>query len=269
MRTVRPKYVGVALLAIGSAVLVTACGRSAETTARKEFAQVYAINPDATFSLANFSGSVVIHGSDLPQLEVKAIITATNSQRLNGITVDVKARDDRAAINTIFPPEKRRVGASGGQVDYVLRLPRTVRISQLEIENGRVSIEGMRSPDLNARVVDGSLSVHNCLGDARLAVSSGSLELSYDSLEQDPFFVSALIIHGNARVVMPTGSPLHLLADASSGKVINHLAETVELNGHSSSRVDMKIGPNTRPDFEIRATMGDIEILPVKALAKE
>src|SRR3954463_13983014 len=269
MRTIRSKYAGAALLAIGSALLVTGCGRSVDTTARKEFVQVYAINPDAIFSLANFSGSVVIHGSDVPQLEVRAVITATNPQRLNGITVDVKARDDRASINTIFPPEKRRLGASGAQVDYVLRLPRTVRISQVEVENGRVSIEGMRAPDLNATVVDGSLSVYNCFGNARLAVSSGSLELSYDSLEQDPFFVSALIIDGNARVVLPAGSPLHLLADASSGKVINRLAEMVELNGRSSSHVDLKVGPKTRPDFEIRATTGDIEILPVKALAKE
>ena len=51
--------------------------------------------------------------------------------------------------------------------------------------------------------------------------------------------------------------------------VLNRLAETVELNGRSSSHVDLKVGPKTRPDFEIRATTGDIEILPVKALAKE
>jgi len=269
MRTVVPKCGLSVLLAIGSGLLLDGCSKSAATSVRKEFEEVYAINPDATFSLVNFSGSVVIRASDLPQLEVKAVITATDARRLNGITVDVKARDDRASITTTFPSEKGRVGTIVGQVDYVVRLPRTVRISQLEVENGRISIDGMRSPDLNARVVDGSLSVHDCFGNSRLAVSSGSLDLSYDTWEQNQFFVSALVMQGNARVVMPKGSPLHLVAEASRGKVINGLAEMVEVNGQSRSRVDMKVGREARPDFDIRATTGDIEIVPVNALAKE
>ena len=249
-------------------LLMNACRQTPEAIVHKTFEQVYPIDPSAAFSLTNFNGSVIIRGSDVPELRVQADITATSPEKLNETTIEIKARDDRASIATNFPREKGRVRVSG-KVDYTLQVPATIKISQLDVENGRISIEGMHGPELNANVVDGSLSVQNCFANARLSVSSGSLELSYDRWTDDLFRLAAHIIQGNARVVVPTSASLHLLADAPGGKVINHLTEMVELNGRSVSRIDTKVGTHAGPELHVRAVMGDIEIAPVKTLAKE
>lgn len=271
MRAVIRNSASAAAVLVGAAFLLAGCSRGASQAVRKQFEEVYSIDPNATLSFVNFNGSATIRASDLPTLEVHAVITAPNAQRLNEMAVEVRARDDHASVITRFPPEKGRIDAMAGHVDYVIQVPRATRISRLEVENGRLSIEGMRSPEINATIIDGSLAVHNCFGNARLSVSNGSLEVSFDRWQQqrDPFSLNAYIIHGNARVVIPTGASLHLVADAPRGKVINRLAEIVELNGRSASPVDLKVGGAERSELAIRATTGDIEILSSQTLAKE
>jgi hypothetical protein len=127
----------------------------------------------------------------------------------------------------------------------------------------------MHTPELNASVVDGALSVHGCFGDAKLTVGHGSLEVRYDRWDNTRFSTTANVADGNVRVFLPRDAAVHLLARAPGGKVVNRLAETVEVNGRSRSNMDMDIGEAGRSELNIYATAGDVELCSIKTLASE
>jgi hypothetical protein len=168
------------------------------------------------------------------------------------------------SIETNYPPQKTwRFSHRSGSVDYAITLPRTVKISRLDVENGEIMIDGMRG-DLRADLVNGKLVARNCFGDLQLSVANGALDLSYEKWQQRPFTVEARIIGGNARLFLPRAASFHVLAETADGNVSNHFARLEEQDSRKATRVNMSIGPEPRPEIKIRVTRGDIEIAATK-----
>ena len=242
-------------------LFLAGCGASAEKAVEKTTEQTQPIDPAGTLSIRNPQGSIRIYGSDDSELKLKATKTAWSNEQLNGITVAISGQPNALSIETNFPPQKKtwRFSDRAGVVDYVVIVPRTIKILKLEIGNGDVSIEGMRG-DLRANLVNGAFSERNCFGNAQLSVGNGGLDLLYEKWEAVNFAVDAKIISGNARVFFPKQASFHVVAEATNGTVANHLSDVVERNPRRASKVNMLVGGETRPDIMIHATSGNIEI---------
>ena len=118
--------------------------------------------------------------------------------------------------------------------------------------------------DVRADLVNGELVARNCFGSVQLSVANGGLELSYEKWQQRPFVVDSRIIGGNARIFLPRAASFHLLAETAKGNVSNHFARPEEQDSRKASRVNMSIGPEPRPEINLRVTNGDIEIAAAK-----
>lgn len=255
---------GGALLVLAASLLSVGCGKSNDQAVEQTAEQTYEIDAESAFSLRNAAGSLRILGSDDAGMKIKTTKKAWNAEQLAAIAPRVSVQSKSVSIETSFPPQKTwRFSHRSGSVDYVITLPRTVKISRLDLENGDVRIEGMRG-DVRADLVNGELAARNCFGAVQLSVANGALDLYYEKWQQRPFAVEARIIGGNARIFLPRAASFHLLAETAHGNVSNHFARLEEQDSRKATRVNMSIGPEPRPEINLHVTNGDIEIAAAK-----
>jgi DUF4097 and DUF4098 domain-containing protein YvlB len=242
-------------------LLVAGCGKEVEQAGTEVLEQTYPLDATARLTIRNLSGSISIRGADTSELKLHATKKATSAAQLKNINIGVAAETGSISISTSVLPQKGRSLLSGtSTVDYVLIVPRTVKIARLELDDGKVLIEGMEGEDVRANVVDGQLTVLNCCGNIHVGIANGNLDLSYQDCGQRPFFAEAQVTHGSARVSIPRDASFHARAETRTGKLANDFADMVEVNGRSKQKIDMSVGPKARSQLTVRVTTGDISI---------
>jgi len=220
--------------------LLSGCGESVEQPLEQVSEKSYAVNRDVNFSIKNGDGSIRIYGWDKPEMKVQAIKKAYSGERLNKIAVNVSVRPGSVSIETHFPPKQTwGLFDRSGTVDYIIVIPKTAKISHLELANGEVLIDNMRGE----------------------AVISGGLDVIYDWWEQRRFSVEADIVSGNARAFVPSDASFHLVAETRNGRIASDFGAQKERNGGDVTKIDTVIGTAAGSDIKIRATDGNIKIV--------
>src|SRR5205823_9264516 len=168
-------------------------------------------------------GSVRIYAGDVAQISIQAIKKAYTSERLKKIVVDVKATPTNVAIETIIPPRENGFGLSdrSGTVEYVIIVPQTTKIRQIELANGEVLVEGLRGGSASVHLVNGWLGAHNCFGDLNLSIANGRLDVAYDWWDAGKFSVKASSQNASLRVILPSDAAVTIAAQAPTGWLVN------------------------------------------------
>jgi hypothetical protein len=222
--------------------------------------QRYDVNADATLSVSNTDGSIRIYGAETPQITVQAIKKAYTSERLQGIVFDMKATRNSVAITTTYPPRKNLLSDRSGTVDYIIVVPQGIRITQLDLVNGELLVDGLRGGSATAHLVNGWLGGHNCFGDLDLKVETGRLELAYDWWESDKFSVKASSTRGNVRAILPSDAALSLNAAALEGRIANGFDAKKISDGDVIHSVATVIGTEAEAAISLEAGRGNIRI---------
>src|SRR5438874_2791007 len=95
--------------AIGLLLILGGCSPKAEQGMKEAIEEVYQIDPTATLSIGNSHGSIVILGTDSPELRLHTIKTANSIAQLKNINVRVTARASTVSITTSSLREKNTV----------------------------------------------------------------------------------------------------------------------------------------------------------------
>ena len=96
-------------------------------------------------TVRNAEGSIRIYCSEHPGLYLRATKKAYSAARLQKIQIKVSANAGSATIDTIYPERPRwGFGDRSGLVDYVIVVPDTAQIKNLESVNGEISIDDLR-----------------------------------------------------------------------------------------------------------------------------
>ena len=243
-----------------TALVCLAQGVEASNLLEELVEQTHPVDPVATLSVRNMDGSIAIRVSDVAAISIQATKKAYTMARLRGIVVDVKAAPDRVSIETIMPPNKGLLGDRSGTVDYVITIPKTVRIAQLDLNDGEVSIEGLRGGSAVARVGNGWLAVRNCFADLDLAVTNGRLQVAYDRWEDSNFRVALASPEGDIRVNFPSEASVTIVARTVSGRIVNGLAAKQEEENGTSRLLNLTTGSKAGASFDMSTTTGDIRI---------
>lgn len=140
-----------------------------------------------------------------------------------------------------------------------MAVPPTVNLTRVDLENGKVSLQGMQG-ELQATVVDGQLAIRNCCGNAHIAVTNGTLDLYYEPCDQKRFSVDAQMTNGNARVFIQRGASFRIQAETMTGRIVNELGDMVNLNGRATRKIDISTGKDVRHEIKLRVTTGDVKI---------
>lgn len=235
--------------------LFVACHERGDPTLEDTFEQTYDFPPGSELTVRNVDGSVRIYGSAQPGMQLIATKKAYSPERLNKIEVKVSADAGSMMIDTIFPPKKEGwgFGDRSGTVDYIIVVPDSTRIRNLQMVNGEISVDGLRDGSARARLVNGRMFTHNCFGDLDFAVTNGRLDFFYDWWEPRTFAVEGAIVKGNIQAFIPHGSSFHTDAETMDGRIIDRFGDTED-----ETKLKTTVGSGPGPSFRIRASHGDI-----------
>ena len=226
------------------------------------FQQVYPIEPTTNITIKNEDGTVHIYGSPANEMRVEAIKRAYTRERLKQIAVNLSVQQGAVSIRTSFPPRKAwGLSDRSGTVDYTLVVPQTATISQLDLGNGEVLIDGMHGRTVRARLGSGRMSAHNCFSNVELRTNRGNLTLAYDWWETGKFLIEATIARGNVWTFLPSDAALHLIAETRNGEIGNDFGEPHERTSDGMTKVDTSIHSGGEATIRIHAGQGNIKIV--------
>ena len=243
--------------------LVLSCRPAGDPTLEEMIVRSYPIEPAGTLSITNRDGSIRVYGAgpETREVRVEAIKEAYSAERLRAISVQVSARPDSISIETTYPPDAAAdFSDHSGTVDYVIVVPQTIRISKLELGNGEVLIEGMRSKEAHAQLGNGRLFAHNCFGNLDLSVNTGNLAIAYEWWEEAEFAIHVTIRDGNAFAYIPGDAAFRLIARTETGKIANDFAEQEERHAEPINKIDTLVAGGGKTTFEFDAQDGNVKI---------
>lgn len=224
--------------------------------------QKYLCDPDATLSIRNTDGSVRIYAGDVGEISIQATKKAYTSERLKTIVVDVKATPNSVAIETIFPPRETSLSLRdrSGTVDYIIIVPQTTKITQLELVNGEVLVDGLRGGSATAHLVNGWLAGHNCFADLNLSIVNGRIDLAYDWWDAQKFSVKASTENASIRAYLPSDASATIAAQAPTGWIVNGFEARKSAPAEPPHALNFTIGTEADAAFEMKAANGNIRI---------
>ena len=260
------------------AMLVLALGAHASDhrgALTEEFHQTYPMTADGRIELSNINGDVHISSWDQNQVKVDAVKYADSRERLDEAKIEIEARRDSLSIRTKYP--ERDKGWNWGShnnpasVEYMLTVPRGVRLDEIKLINGQLDIAGV-SGEVHASCINGRLEAHNLAGRAHLGTINGRLEARFDQLAGSSVELSS--VNGSLDLTIPSDSKAEIEASTVSGGINNDFGLHVnnhhfvghELRGElGSGGTHIKLG-NVNGRIEIRHAQDGRALSPVKDL---
>ena len=225
------------------------------------FDRTYSVEPTASIRIVNGDGSIRVYGAAATELRVQAIKRAYSQERLDKIDIKVSIQPGHVSITTDFPPKpKWALGDRSGAVDYVIVVPQTAKLEQVDLETGEILIEEMRSERAEIHLGTGRLFIHNGFANMRATVGTGPLALIYDWWEPVRFSVEAQSMSGGAWASIPGNAAFHLLAQTRTGKIVSDFAAPEQRSSEPIRKIDNVIGPNPTASFAIDVGDGNIRI---------
>jgi hypothetical protein len=227
------------------------------------FEKVYAVEPDTSISIHNRDGAVLVYGGAPNEIRMQWIKKAYSSDRLNQIAIDVSTKPRVVSVTTKFPTlPKWGFADRSGAVDYTIVVPKTARISVLELNAGEILLDSMRGQEARVRLNDGRIFARNCFTNLDLATMRGMLTLTYDWLEHEKFSAQVHVGQGNAWVFLPTESAFHLLARAANGRISNDFNRGPLTQNYSAGgmKVDQIVNGGGSAVLNIRVDNGRIKV---------
>lgn len=249
-----------ALLALAAFLLFVQPIPAATNALEETMEQKYELDADATLSISNTDGSIRIYAADTSEIFFKATKKAYTAERLKGIVVDVQAGRKAVTIKTVFPPRKNALSDRSGAVDYIVIVPQAIRITQLDLVNGEVSLEGLRGGSAKARLTNGWITGQSCFADLDLTVETGRLDVFYGWWENRKFSVKGSSNRGIVRAFLPGDTAVMLNATSETGRIINAFSDTKTGANDTVRSLNTVIGANSEAMIELTAGSGDIQI---------
>jgi hypothetical protein len=251
-----PKVFAIAFVAV-----VTSLSEAASVKVIEEMIeQRYAVDPDATLSISNTDGSIGIYAAETSEILIQAIKKAYTAERLQGIVVDMQATRKTVTVGTTFPPRKNALSDRSGTVDYIVIVPQAIKITQLELVNGEVTVEGLRGGSAKAQVTNGWVTGRNCFADLDLSVEIGRLDILYGWWENHKFSVTGSSERGIVRAILPSDASVMLNASSERGRIIDAFGARKTGPSDVVRSLNTVIGSNADTVIELKAGAGDIRI---------
>ena len=146
---------------------------------KEEFHKTVPLSANGSVSLDNVNGGVEITGWNRNEVQIDAVKSASDQQKLNDMKIEVNASGNSVTIETKFA--KHFMNNNPGGVQYTLHVPQNARIDKINLVNGSLTVQKLTG-EINANLVNGKVQASDLTGTADLATVNGGIEANYASL---------------------------------------------------------------------------------------
>ena len=205
-----------ALTAIFSATLfalLLTLPMAAEVT--QDFHRTVPLGANGHVSLDNINGNVEITGWDRNEVQIDAVKTARDQQRLDEARIEVNAGSSSVAIKTHYP--EGQTNNNPASVHYVLHVPKGARIDKINLVNGSLDVQQV-SGAIDAELVNGKIRASNLAGETKLSTVNGALDVTYASLN-NVHGITLKSVNGSINLTLPPSANADVEASATIGSI--------------------------------------------------
>lgn len=206
-------------IALSPAVLVLAATVTRSVSARETetINQAYDTGAHPSLSIDNVNGDLTLEGWDKNRIELTAVKTASNQERLKDLVVECRKDGDRVTIRVKYPHENtfNGHGDEGPRVDFTVHVPRGTDISRVEFVNGDVEITNVEG-DVEVSSVNGKVSGRKLGGDVNLSTVNGDVELAATS---NISRIRLNSVNGDLKLMLPKKFDAHIEAGTLHGDI--------------------------------------------------
>ncbi len=240
-------------LSIG-ALMAFALTLSASAEVTEEFHRTVPLSANGSFSLENINGGVTITGWERSEVQIDAVKKARDQQKLTEARIEVEASSDSVHVRTKYP--EGRNNNNPATVTYEIHVPRTARLSGIDLVNGSLTVTQC-SGDLKANLVNGSTNIHDLAGRIDISSVNGTVNAFYRSLENVKD-IRLKSVNGSVKLGLPPSPNADVSVSTVNGGISTDFPLQVQgkFTGH---HIDGKLG-NGGTRIDISNVNGSVKI---------
>ena len=211
-------------LLVGGALLALLIALPAYAEVTQEFHRTVPLAANGRVSLNNINGDVEITGWDKNEVQIDAVKSARDQQRLDNIRIEVNNSSSSVEIETKYP--EHMFHNDPGAVHYTLHVPQNARLDEIKLVNGSLNIEKLNG-GVHADLVNGKLRASDLTGEADLATVNGSIEANYASLN-NVREIKLKSVNGRVDLLLPQSPNADVEASVVNGSISTDFPLTVK-----------------------------------------
>lgn len=223
-------WLGAVLGSILAVLILALAAQASDHTGSltEEFHQTYAITPDGRVELDNINGGVKVSSWDRNEVKVDAVKFADTKEKLEDIQIDVDSGKEYLSIHTKFREHDHWGSRNNpGGVEYTLTVPRAIRLDEIKLINGSLSITGV-SGEVRASSINGRVEAQDLAGRAKLSTINGRLDARFARLSGKDVELNS--VNGGVELTIPSDSNAEIEANTVSGGINNDFG--LHVNNH-------------------------------------
>jgi DUF4097 and DUF4098 domain-containing protein YvlB len=236
---------------------------------KEEFTKTYPLAPDGTFRLENTNGIVRVTTWEKPEVEIKAVKSASRESDLEKLEIKISADPQAVSIDTIYP----RRPFLRAKVTYDIRVPEGIKLDRVRTTNGNIELTGRYSDvkagttngdvrldsvvgALDLSTTNGSIKAQDVLGRVKADTTNGGITLGIREIKEA---IDASTTNGSITLKIQGDLNADLSARTTNGRVNTDFPITVQGNIGSKRRIEGRIGSGG-PAIALHTTNGSIHI---------
>ncbi len=210
-----------------AAILALLIALPAHAEVTQEFHKTVPLSADGRVSLSNINGDVEITGWNKNEVQIDAVKTAPDQQRLDEARIEVNGGGSSVKIETRYPSH-HFANNNPASVHYTLHVPQNARLDKIDLVNGALDVQRV-SGEVSADLVNGKLRASDLAGTADLATVNGSVEATYTSLT-NVRDIKLKSVNGSVNLLLPQSPNAEVSASTVNGSISTDFPLTVK--GH-------------------------------------
>ncbi len=215
---------GAVFAALVAMILAPSAQAFSGNNVSEEFHKTVPLSAAGRVLLENVNGNVEITGWDKNEVQIDAVKSARDQQRLDEAKIEVEGSGDAVNIRTRYP--EGRTSDNPASVHYTLHVPAGAQLDKISLVNGSLDVSHFRG-EVNANLVNGKLKAHDLAGRAELSTVNGSSDVSYSTLA-NVSEVKISAVNGSINLMLPASPNAEVSASTTNGNIKSDFPMQIE-----------------------------------------
>ncbi len=228
---------GAVFAALVAMILAPSVQAATSANVTEEFHKTVPLSATGRVSLENVNGNVEITGWERSEVQIDAVKSARDQQRLDEAKIEVQGSGNAVHIRTHYP--EGRNNDNPASVHYTLHVPAGAQLDKISLVNGNLEISQVLG-EVDANLVNGKLTAHDLSGRAKFSTVNGSSTVEYRTLT-NVSDVKISAVNGSINLVLPASPNAEVSASSVNGNIKTDYPMQVE-TGYVGRRLKGTLG---------------------------